>query len=323
MRHPADSPQAATPAPLLRAALHWRVAPPFATGAPAWLEAVALAGRLAGAQLDQARERSGQQPQAVFLLSTLLPFAVAVPGPGQRALLDGVESRCGLRPQAIVNAYLCAGWGFLLRFLMGQTALRRVALCLVDVDLIGLEWNLEHPVIGRSGFGFSTLLLDLPEGPASAPVCSGPHAHSGFNDLVLALRQHQARHGAVPTFIPFLQQPLAGTAERILAPGSLGANRHAELGHCFGADPWIGVIDWCAARPERKAAEQEVLLGAVAFNGYCSHARLRLGAGLVTDFSCLDGSHAALQAAAARPVSSTAQRTARRALPQPLGALVP
>ncbi len=291
---PAD-PGAVTTQPVrVNAAVHWRIEPPFAADAPSWLDAVSLAGSLCGTQLAQTARRAGFEPETVLMLSTLLPFTVTAPGAALTALTAALHAGCGHRLDAMFNAYLCAGWGFALRHLLRHTAARRVALVILDVDLTDLQWNLHHPAIGRSGFGITTVLMTLPAAADALPQCSGPHANSAFNEFVLALRSHQTRHGALPTFIPFLQGPLAATAERLLAPGSLGRNRHADYGHCFGADPWIGVID---ASAERQAQDHDVraLLGAVAFNGYYTLAALDLAADIVTGFVGLNGRWAALQ----------------------------
>jgi len=172
---------------------------------------------------------------------------------------------------------------------------RRLAVAIVDVDPHNLAWQRRHPVIGPSGFGVTTLLFTLPGDAQAEPCCSGPHPNSGFNDFVMALKAHQARHGARPTFIPFTLDALAATARRVLAPGSLGPNRNAEYGHCFGADPWIGLIEWFGAAPPRAACQ--VVAGAIAFNGYHTFADLQVGPDTLLGFERVAGDAGALRSA--------------------------
>jgi hypothetical protein len=283
--------------PRLHAALHWRVQPPFARDAGCWLERAALAGHLAGAQFAGAAARRGFDAEAVFVASTLLDHSVTTSA-GAVARFEGAfQARSGRRLHGIVNAYLCAGWGFVLRHAMRNTSLRRLALCIVDLDLHDMQWQLEHPTIGRSGFGMSTLLFELPAGPAAPPQCGGPFANSAFTEFVMALRGHGQAHGVAPTFMPFTQPALHGTAQRVLAGGSLAPNRYDTWGHCFGSDPWIGLIEWLPqAAPQ---APTRVLAGAIGFNGYYTLSGIDVAPGLLAEFRCADG--ARLPAAAADP----------------------
>lgn len=280
----------------LHAALHWRVEPPFAIEAEQSVQ-IDLAGRLAGIQIDQALRSSGFEADALVVTSTALSAAITMQEAGEACFYDAIERSSGLRPQGIVNAYMCTGWGFALRHFMLHTDVTRLAISVVDVDLHNLAWQMEHPIIGRSGFGVTTLLFTLPQDRSRVPRCSGPHPNSAFNDFVMALKAHQARHGVQPTFIPFTLGPLASTAQRVLAKGSLGPNRNAEFGHCFGADPWIGLIEWLADHPP--AELRTVVAGAIAYNGYYTIAPVHVGPHTRTEFRRIVGRVEALEQALA------------------------
>jgi hypothetical protein len=256
-------------------------------------EQIALSGRLAGRQLAETQARTGFEAEALVVTSTVITAAITMSADGQARFFDAIETGCGLRPQAIVNAYMCTGWGYALRHFLRHTDAKRVAVAIVDLDPHNLAWQRRHPVIGASGFGVTTLLLTLPQDRSREPRCSGPHAHSAFNDFVMALKLHQSRHGAQPTFIPFTQGALAATAERVLAKGQLGPNRNEEYGHCFGADPWIGLIEWARSQPSPSA--RSVLVGGIAFNGYYSFAPVWVDERTHVDFRRLDGDVPALQ----------------------------
>ncbi|MET0383292.1 MAG: hypothetical protein ABW032_07715 [Burkholderiaceae bacterium] len=280
----------------VRAAAHWRVAPPFAAGLEAGAR-IDLGGRLCGAQLARACADAGFEPQALVVVSTIMSQSISMQPRGQARFLDAVERACGLRPQALMNAYMCVGWAFALRHFVRHTDAKRLAVAIVDLDVHNLDWHLRHPVIGPSGFGVSTLLFELPDDRGAPPVCSGPHANSAFNDFVMALKAHQARHGAQPTFIPFTVEALAATARRVLAEGSLGPNRNAAYGHCFGADPWIGLIEWLAASPPD--GERTAVAGAIGFNGYYGFAPVRVAPCTRAELRLIDGAADALERAIA------------------------
>ncbi|WP_374562576.1 hypothetical protein [Ideonella sp.] len=283
----------------IHAAVHWRVEPPFAIDAADLDQQITLSGQLAGRQLAETMARTGFDAEALVVSSTVMTAAITMSAAGEARFFDAIEQVCGLRPQAIVNAYMCTGWGYALRHFLRHTDVKRVAIAIVDLDPHNLAWQRRHPVIGASGFGVTTLLATLPSDRSREPQCSGPHPNSAFNDFVMALKAHHGRHGAQPTFIPFTQGALATTAERVLAKTQLGPNRNAEYGHCFGADPWIGLIEWFEAQPPQSACS--VVAGGIAYNGYYSFAPVVVDAQTCVGFRRLGGDVASLERAIGAP----------------------
>ena len=185
--------------PLLQAAVHWRIEPPFAPEIENWEQRVDLAGQLAGAQLGYASRQIGFEGEELVVSSTILSTAVTMETDSEDRFYDAIERHSGRMPQGILNAYLCTGWGYALRYFIRHTNAKHLAISIVDVDLHNLDWQLKHPIIGPSGFGVTTLLFSLPEDRNSQPHCSGPHPNSAFNEFIFALKAHQAQHGAQPT----------------------------------------------------------------------------------------------------------------------------
>lgn len=289
--------------PRLDAVAHWRIEPAFGADAHDWLARAERAGALAGAQLRKLASKSGFEPEAVLALSTIIDSTVTSSAEAVRRFCTAIEAGCGQAPQGILSAYLCAGWGFALRHLLRNTSITRAALLIVDLDLHDMEWQLEHPLTGLSGFGVTTLLFSLPEDRRALPECSGPHPNSAYNEFVMALRRHETRAGTMPAFIPFTRSDLYRSALGALADGSLAPNRHDVWGHCFGADPWIGLIEWLA-RPADAAARapsvSRILAGAIAMNGYYTLCAISLDERIVSEFQRFDGSFAALDEALRR-----------------------
>jgi hypothetical protein len=220
-----------------------------------------------------------------------------MPGAAHDAFVDAVDGACCVRPQGILNVYMCTGWGYALRHFLRHTNIERLAIAILDVDVHNLAWQRHHPVIGLSGFGVTTLLFTLPLHRGAEPACAGPYPNSAFNEFLMALKARQARQGAQPTFIPFMVENLAASARRVLAASPVGPDRNAELGHCFGADPWIGVVDWF--RSNRPDTPRTIVAGAIAFNGYYTFAAVEAHPATHVAFERLDGGVDALERAIA------------------------
>jgi hypothetical protein len=161
---------------------------------------------------------------------------------------------------------MCAGWGYALSYFLRHTDSRLVMLSMVDVDTHDLAYHRNHVQIGKLGFAITTLLLELPVDRIDKVQTGGPFGGSAFKEFVLALRQHNDLHKPAVSFIPFFGPGLSSIAERIIGAANLGANRYEDYGHCFGSDPWIGIIEWLQSHPLDERIN--VSAGMVALSGY-------------------------------------------------------
>jgi len=260
--------------PRVRVALHRRTQTPLlAAGAPfgarlRWL------GDEACAQLRQALDVLGRPAALHLVCTTSLSKAFSTRPDHQRALLGRLRRQGALQGGALLQAYQCAGWGWALRFALTHTDSRFLVLSIIDADLHDYWTAGFEPLIGRLGYGVSTVALELPPG-AESPRCEGPFANRGFTDLLHAVRAIHRRCGRTPTFLPFLTEGLSAIANRTLGADLLAPNRHDHYGHAFGADPWIGLIEHLQAHPA--AQDSTVTLGAFAYDGYFTLANLQVG----------------------------------------------
>jgi hypothetical protein len=187
--------------------------------------------------------------------------------------LDAVTARSGKRPAGFLQAYQCAGWGYAIRFAAQHTDCRWLTLTIVDADLHELFSDEYEVNLGKIGYGVTTVALELP--PRSLPPnCDGPLPNHGFTDMLHALRARRKETGAVSTFLPFMPPGLDGIARRSVGD-CLAPNRHADYGHCFGADPWIGVIE--RLRAQAPTALECFTLGSFAFSGYYAIGSVQVG----------------------------------------------
>ena len=263
--------QSTSNVPVVRAAVHWRAIPPFLPELNPVHERAIILGRTVGKQLKQAIEESGCIPEVAIISGTILASSLSDEADTLASFYREIQDIAGICPSGVATAYQCAGWGYTLRFFAQFTTVRRLAILLVDIDLHNFEAALNHPVIGASGFGVTTLLFDIRPG-SDVFACGGPYRNSAYNELITELKRKQKLIGTIPTFIPFMRKEYAVTPERVLAKGSLGPNLNDELGHCFGADPWIGIIRNFAGKPY----STDVLVGSVGFKGYFTVAQVAI-----------------------------------------------
>lgn len=218
-------------------------------------------------QLSQVLTVGDEAP--VYLCSTILSKFVTGSRTDWASFRVGIERAVDARVRGLALAYQCAGWGFVLRFAARHTGARAVVISIVDTDVHDLLTRSYEKAIGRIGFSVTTVRLDLTPG-CELPCCGGALGGLGFTRFLHQVRAMHQQHGTLPTFLPFLPQGLDGVARRLLKE-SLAPNRHDELGHVFGADPWIALADWRAR--ERPDSPRDVLLGSTAHDGYYAICR--------------------------------------------------
>jgi hypothetical protein len=283
----------------LAAALHWHIIPPFAQENPELPAQIALLGRCIAAQVRAVVPLDVEGPVPFVLSSTVASGAISSMEPVSRLLFDAVESSCGRRPLAFLHAYLCTGWGYALAFLLRHTTARAVLLSIVDVDVHDLAYHHDHPLIGKSGFGITTLLLRIPRERTGLVETGGPFSGSALKEFLLAAKAHVARHEPAMSFMPFFGPAMGPVVQRILGKINLGPNRHDVYGHCYGSDPWIGLIEWLQQNPIDR--DVHVTVGMVALLGYFTLCDVGISVATKVGFRVLDGNETELEAASAEP----------------------
>ena len=250
----------------LLAALHWNMVPPFAQEHPELSNQVEMIGRCVAAQVQAVTPPGHQGPIDLMLCSTVITGAITGMSSFSNQLFNVIESECRRRPLAHLHTYMCAGWGYALSYFLRHTDSRLVMVSIVDVDVHDLVYHRNHTQIGKLGFAITTLLFELPADRINKVRTAGPFGGSAFKEFVLALRQHNHKHKPALSFIPFFATGLSSIAERVIGAANLGPNRHADYGHCFGSDSWIGIIEWLQSNPLRERIN--VSAGMVALSGY-------------------------------------------------------
>jgi hypothetical protein len=253
------------PLPVVHAAVHSRIRAPFGGHAAHAQQRMDWLADEVCAQLEEVRATAPTASwQHIICTTCLSPMLTGWPEHAE-GFTARIEAHTGLHPMALLQAYQCAGWGYALRFAGHQAPSQRLAISIVDADIHEAVSSAYVAAIGRIGFGVTTLGIELPAS-AVLPRCGGPLPNRAFNEFLHAVKTSHRERGRVPTFIPFLPEGFAGVAERMIGTQNLWPNRHDDYGHTFGADPWIGLIEWREAHPAVDA--QTVTLGAFAYHGY-------------------------------------------------------
>jgi hypothetical protein len=279
----------------LLSAIHWKIVPPFAPEIDNLHAQVDLLGRCIAAQVATIEPREAVLAADYMLSSTVISGAITGNPAVAGRLFDSMEAHCGARPLAFLHTYMCSGWGYALRYFSHHTDSRLVMLSIVDVDVHNLQYHLSHPQLGQLGFGISTLLLSLPDSRVETAVTGGPYPDSAFKEFIRALRKHNAARRPAMTFVPFFRPSLAAIVTNTLGKLAVGENRHELDGHCFGSDPWIGIITWLQKYPLH--APVNITAGAVALNGYYTLCDVGLSPRTLMSYREARGSAGDLEAA--------------------------
>jgi hypothetical protein len=215
--------------------------------------------------------------------STIIDVSLACRAGVADDLIDAIAARTAHPPLAIMNAYECAGWGYILRHALAQRPRpRRVACTIVDLNLLDVEFWRSSPHWGGSGFGIGVLLLELGEQAERDLVVGHAKTPNMLAEFALAVRKAaEASPAASPRVgLPFFPAHVSEMFDRVIRGIERLPDQHGRLGHCFGSDPWILALQHAASG----VAERRLHACSVALNGYWAvadvevdpDARLRL-----------------------------------------------
>lgn len=207
-----------------------------------------------------------------FTVSTMLDLPFTSGWLAWDDIRRATEARLGQPMGPFVSAYECASWGYCLRHA------RRilppgsyVTVSVLDLNVFDLTYWHANPNWGQSGFGVATMLFRLD--PSRRLECNIGKSMNGFGEFCLDLRRVAGEDGTAMLIPPYFPHNIAAMYTRILPEARRLPNLTESRGHCFGADPWIGLIER-ARQPV--AATDRFLATSVALNGYWTIAEITL-----------------------------------------------
>ena len=186
-------------------------------------------------------------------------------------------------PNAFINAYECASWGYSLRHaLRKQKEKRYVLLTLVDLNLMNIEFWQANSNWGDSGFGVTTVLLEclydetqelVPVEASSNVMNMGvARGNNAIAEFTLAMRTQTISKPELKLAYPYFPKNVTELFYRLIPKADFLPDHHPEFGHCFGADPWISIIK----DQLNNKLEQSYLAASVALNGYWALAEIHV-----------------------------------------------
>lgn len=219
-----------------------------------------------------------------MIASTMLDLPLANRWMTWSKLRRSIEHGTVAVPTGFVNAYECATWGYLLRYAIARAAGKtHVLMTIVDVNVLDLTMWYQNENWGKSGFGIMSLLFRLPSRESTlendTPSVTTAVARSGsaVGEFVVELRKLLSAEKNAILSGPFFSPSIYAMFDRVLPTDRLLPNLHDVYGHCFGSDPWLGLI--VAAQSANHSIDQSTFLAAsVALNGYWAIAPVQVAA---------------------------------------------
>ncbi|NVN09769.1 hypothetical protein [Nguyenibacter vanlangensis] len=263
---------------VLRAATYRRSGYPFGgVSASPLAGAVSDLARLLAQDAREAMTATGVAPDHVFVTSTIMSPRVTEPGPEQHAVTRALAEATGCTP-LLINAYECTGWGYILRHVTHLGITGPIMILIQDCDVHNFTFWRRNDAWGNSGFGITTLIIDVGAGAAADVSVDAVPKAGALRNFRKALGVFTAAKPAQVVSTPFFPE---ATRKGFRATSHLPnecADRHGEYGHSFGSDPWIGLIEACAgARPAT------AIVGSLALNGYHAIAHITLSPNAVIE----------------------------------------
>lgn len=205
-----------------------------------------------------------------FTVSTMLDLPFTSGWLTWEPIRRRASARLGAEMGPFVSAYECASWGYCLRHarrILPEGAY--VTISVLDLNVFDLSYWRGNPNWGRSGFGVATILCRLDR--TSRIECNIGKSLNGFGEFCLDMRRLAAEDAEALLLPPFFPHDIAAMYARILPEERRLPNLTETRGHCFGSDPWVGLVERASA-PD--FFDRRYLATSVALNGYWTFAEM-------------------------------------------------
>ena len=185
-------------------------------------------------------------------------------------------------PAFILSAYECAGWGYSLRFCLKRFPnAQYVLVTILDANVYDFEFWLYNSNWEKSGFGCTTLLFEK-NGPVGDELLVGSvRGNNSLMEFAFAVNRVARGDGGAVVALPCFPQRIFETLTKSLASFEILPNGHSEWGHCFGSDPWLGILK-SRIDDGRNAA---FIACSLALNGYFCILKVRVHPNISISFS--------------------------------------
>ncbi|ASP37674.1 hypothetical protein CHH28_02865 [Bacterioplanes sanyensis] len=244
-------------------------------------QARALAGLMHQHHQQLTSEQSEGEPLTGarhFLCSTMLelPFTS-----GALSLTHFRHADDPLAPSSYINTYECASWGYTLRYYLSQLkqagqSQGQLLFSILDANLMGLSFWRQNENWGHSGFGLTSVWLDVEDVDSALQhlATSCAQTWNATPEFATLIRRHTSQRDDITLGLPFFPDHIRQIFDKLLAEQTRLPDHHARWGHVFGSDPWLAIIEQQQTAP----TEQRYLPASIALNGYYCWAEVSVGA---------------------------------------------
>jgi hypothetical protein len=235
----------------------------------------ALADLLADQIRAVCRDVAADEVAMHFTVSTMLDLPFTAGWLEWETIRARTEDLIGTPMGPFVSAYECASWGYCLRHARRVLpAGSYVTISVLDLNVFDLSYWHANPNWGNSGFGVATVLFRLDA--ERRLECNIGKSINGFGEFCLDLRRVATEDEGTMLIPPFFPHNIAAMYTRLLPEDRRLPNLTDIRGHCFGSDPWVGLV---ARAGEADFADHRYIATSVALNGYWAIAEIvpRLG----------------------------------------------
>jgi hypothetical protein len=208
-----------------------------------------------------------------FLCSTMIELPFTTGDISWSAVAEMLAEHGEFQPDTFINAYECASWGYSLRhYLQHNKDAKFLLVSIVDANLYDLEFWRYNEHWHDSGFGVTTVLLEV-TGTISNELNIGcAVTHNAMAEFATVVRRDVVTRENCVLAMPFFPENIQQMFDKLLAKQSRLPDRHADWGHCFGADPWLNIL--CHCLDNEVTEDQQYLACSLALNGYYALAEV-------------------------------------------------
>jgi hypothetical protein len=230
-----------------------------------------------GNQVEQVlaplRKNERNQIARHFLCSTMIELPFTTGDIRWEQVVEMLSAQGEHNPDTFINAYECASWGYSLRhYLQQQPDAKYLLVSIVDANLYDLQFWRYNENWHDSGFGVTTVLLEVTQPMDNELICGCAITHNSMAEFATVVRRTATGRENCQLALPFFPEHIQQMFDRLLANQPRLPDLHENWGHCFGADPWLSILSHCQNNPVEQA--QNFLACSLALNGYYTMAEV-------------------------------------------------
>jgi hypothetical protein len=230
-----------------------------------------------GPQVNQLVEQTGIDASKLkrhFLCSTMIEMPFTSRQVKWQDIAERLSQYGEHQPETFVNAYECASWGFSLRHYLKQDNPEYMILSIIDANVYDLEFWRYNEHWEHSGFGITTVILQLEKPLTNELTIGSAVTHNGVAEFATVVRRTTMKNPGSTVALPFFPQNVQMMFKKLLRGQPSLPDLHAQHGHCFGSDPWLSLLKHALVNKIEKP--ERFMACSVALNGYYALAEIMM-----------------------------------------------